>query len=112
VAVQAPRHLSDRSRKVYRTLVDDYRLHEEPAALTTLRLACEALDRTEQARIVIDREGLTVATTDGAVKTHPAVAIERDSRLAALRAFRELGLEPAATGDDVRPPRAQLRSVG
>jgi len=73
----------------------DYSL--EPHHIRLLTLACEAFDRCTQAREAIAAEGLTIATGDGGCKAHPAVAIERDSRLAFCRCLRELDL-------DVEPP--------
>lgn len=103
--VVAPRHLSSRSRRLYRSLVADYRLDREPHALETLRLALEALDRAEQAREALARHGTTFTDRFGQPRVRPEVAIERDSRLAALRAFRELSLDGAVVEDDARPPR-------
>ena len=67
-----------------------------------LILACQAWERTQEAKAVIDAEGLTVPVAGG-VKTHPAVAIERDSRLAFARLVRELNLD-ADGPDESRPP--------
>ena len=64
-----------------------------------LQLACEAWDRSQQARKRLDQEGLTVPGPEGELKTHPAVAIERDARLAVARLVRELDL-------DTEPPRS------
>jgi phage terminase small subunit len=102
--VVAPRHLSSRSKRLYRELVRDYALDREPHALETLKLACEALDRCEQARQVLAAEGAFVSNRFGERRVHPAVAVERDSRLAALRALRELSLD-GVDAADVRPPR-------
>jgi len=74
-----------------------------------LQAAGEAWDRLQQSRALLDSQGLTLAGREG-VKVHPAVAIERDSRLAFARLIRELDLDldpPAAA--DMRPPK--LRSV-
>lgn len=56
-----------------------------------------------QAREQIAADGITVPDRYGVLKAHPAVAIERDSRLAFARLLRELALD-AATPDS-RPPR-------
>jgi phage terminase small subunit len=56
-----------------------------------------------QAQELLTTEGLTVTDRYLTPKRHPAVTIERDSRIAFLRAMRELGLDlddPAAP----RPP--------
>ena len=44
----APRHLTPRSSRIYRTVVDEYELADEPHALEILRLALEALDRADR----------------------------------------------------------------
>lgn len=50
--------------------------------LWPLQLACEAWERAQAAREVLDREGLTVPGREGGIRLHPCVAIERDARLA------------------------------
>jgi P27 family predicted phage terminase small subunit len=97
----APEHLSDRCRKWWRSVVTEFILEEHHLHL--LRLAAEALDRSEEARAILAAEGIVVRTGE-TVKAHPAVAIERDARIAAARLIRELALDaPASEG--LRPPR-------
>jgi P27 family predicted phage terminase small subunit len=97
-AMESPAHLSPSARQWWTTTVETYILQEHH--LRILQLACEAWDRSQQARERLDREGLTVPGAEGGIKTHPAVAIERDSRLAVARLVRELDL-------DVEPPVAE-----
>ncbi|HSW43079.1 MAG TPA: P27 family phage terminase small subunit [Patescibacteria group bacterium] len=94
-----PRHLSAEARRLWRATVRAYAL--EPRHLVTLSLACEALDRCREAQATVAADGPYTAGRFG-LKAHPALAIERDSRIAFMRAVRELGLdlEPAAS----RPP--------
>jgi phage terminase small subunit len=80
--------------------------------LRTLTAACESWDRKESAREVIAAEGLTFTTKYGEVRPHPAVAIERDSRLAYLRAVRELALADVDEPETPRPPRLAGRYQG
>lgn len=101
---RAPAHLSARSRKLWRRLVEDYGLDEEPHALEVLRLALEAVDRAEEARSLLAREGLTVTDRFGQVKAHPMCAVERDSAIRAARMFRELSLD-GDVPSDARVPR-------
>jgi P27 family predicted phage terminase small subunit len=100
----APAHLSPARRRLFRRLVADYQLAGEPHALETLKLACEALDRCDQARDLIAEHGVMVADRFGQLKSNPAVVIERDSRTGALRALRELSLDASEVVDS-RPPR-------
>jgi len=85
----------------------DYQLFSHHLRL--LQLAGEAWDRCQQARQYIARDGLF---TDGGQgpKPHPAIAIERDSRLAFARLIAQLSLDveepiPASARDCQRSTR-------
>ena len=99
-APQPPRHLSREARAFWRSLVADFEL--EPHHLAILERACEALDRMRQAQVAIAEDGAYVDGRFGK-KAHPALAVERDSRTAHLRALRELGLD-LETPANPRPP--------
>ena len=77
-----------------------------------LRLAVEADTRYQQARAVLDQEGLT--TTSGRLR--PEVAVERDTRAAIARLIAQLDLEDSndATTDaqTVSEFRPSPRRVG
>lgn len=96
-----PAHLTPHTAAFWRAVVTQYQLREHHAEL--LRLACEALDRAEEARAILAAEGVTVDGRYGP-RTHPAVAIERDSAARAARLLRELGLD-VAEEDAPRPTR-------
>jgi phage terminase small subunit len=102
--IVAPKHLSSRSKRIYKAVIDDYDLLNEPHALEVLRLALEALDRADEARAMVAQEGIVFRNRFGELRPHPAVAIERDARLAAWRGFRELSLD-AGDYDEARVPR-------
>jgi hypothetical protein len=83
-------------------VVADYEL--EPHHVRLLTLAAEAFDRGEQARRAIAGDGAYFNNRFGDRKPHPALGVERDSRLAYARLLRELDLDRAPYPDP-RPPR-------
>jgi phage terminase small subunit len=97
----APRHLTAATRAWWRDIVDSYEL--EAHQLRLLTLAGEAFDRCEQARQLLDREGLVLGGREGGSRPHPAIAIERDSRNAFARLVDQLDLE--TTGPKRGPGR-------
>ena len=98
-----PSHLRQPTAKWWRSVHEDYALEEHHSRLLTL--AGEAFDRCCQAREAIDADGITVKTADGGLKAHPAIAVERDSRLAFARLLRELDLDTAEPpAERARPP--------
>ena len=97
-----PAHLKPETAEWWRSVLTDYELEDHHVRL--LRLACESWDRCQQAREEIDRDGLTIKTGDGGLKAHPAVAIERDARLAFARLVRELDFDAGAPSESRRPP--------
>lgn len=97
-----PKHLSASSKTFWRAVLARFELDDEPGQ-ELLRLACEARDRCEQARAMLDADGLTVVDRYGQVKPHPAATIEAQNRIAVARLLRELRVtEPLA---DDRSPR-------
>jgi phage terminase small subunit len=81
-----------------------------PYQLDVLETACVAADRLEEARQAIAQDGLIVghASLNGP-RAHPAVAIERDSRVALLRSLRELALSPEDVAEAPRPAQIANR---
>jgi hypothetical protein len=69
-----------------------------------LQVACESWDRAEQARAIVDSQGLTFTDKAGQPKMRPEILIERDNRAAFLRAVRELDLDAEPPGESRRPP--------
>lgn len=108
---QPPVHLTTATRAWWRGIVDEYQLESHHIKLLTA--AATALDRAEQAREIIDREGLCVPTKEGGMKAHPAVAIEHNARLLFVKVLRELGLDvDENTRGPGRPPHSLLYSNG
>lgn len=79
--MQAPKHLSASSRKLWRRIANDYELEREAHALEVVRLALEALDRCEQAGEAIAKDGAFVVDRFGQKRAHPGLSVTRASRL-------------------------------
>ena len=97
----APDHLSDDAAEWWCTVNREFQL--EPHHIRLLTLACEAWDRGQGAREILDAEGLVYEDRFGAPKARPEVAVERDSRIAFARLLRELDLD---LDGPTEPPRA------
>jgi P27 family predicted phage terminase small subunit len=98
-----PAHLSEPSQAWWRAIVADYDLGAHHLRL--LEGACDAWERMTEAREILRREGLMVATERGQFK-HPAVAIEHDAALRFARLMRELDLDTEGPRPELyaRPP--------
>jgi phage terminase small subunit len=86
----APGHLSAEARRLWRATTRTYRL--EPRHEAILLVALESFDRMREAQAAVKEAGPYVEGRFG-LKSHPGLGVERDSRLAFLRAQRELGLD-------------------
>ena len=90
-SLKAPAHLRPDTKAWWQSVHRDYDLGEHHARL--LLLACEAWDRYCQAREILDAGGIIVGGREAAVRPHPCIAIERDSRLAFARLVAQLSLD-------------------
>lgn len=89
----APKHLSTEARKMWARLTADYVL-DDAGGMLLLQSACEAYDRLQEARRLIDKEGAVQRDRWGQAKPHPACGIERDARTQMHSALRLLKLAP------------------
>ena len=101
---EPPAYLSALMRAWWRSVSETYDLGDHD--LLRLEATAQAWDRWNQARELIAQSGLTFTDERGIIRAHPAVAIERDARIAFLRGCRELCLE----GDAAAPRPPGLRS--
>jgi len=110
-ALVAPKHLRAAGKRLFERTAETYLLEDEHHR-AVLVLACEMRDRSELARAVVEKEGLTYVDKAGLIRPRPEVQVQRESATLCLRALRELGLDVREPGEG-RPPkitgRASLR---
>jgi P27 family predicted phage terminase small subunit len=100
---KAPAHLGPAGKAAWRRYQREYGVDDD--ALPILEQLCNALDRQAEARAIIAAEGMIDKDRFKQKRAHPAVAIERDARLAALRAMRMLGLPLREEAEKRKPGR-------
>lgn len=102
---KAPKSLREETRKWWKTIVSEFVLESHHERLLTL--ACEAWDRSREAREALDAAGtLVFVDRHGGVKPRPEVGIEATARNAFSRLIRELGLD-VMDPNDSRPTRVR-----
>jgi phage terminase small subunit len=89
--LKAPSHLRPDTRTWWQSVHQDYDLEEHHSRLLTM--ACEAWDRACQAREIMAKDGIVIGGREAAVRPHPCIAIERDSRIAFARLIAQLNLD-------------------
>lgn len=74
----APEHLSDKSKEIWDLSMEKA---ATPIRQVMLQMALECLDRADECRELIDREGLTVISLKtGMSHCHPLLRVEKESR--------------------------------
>ena len=91
-----PPSVSEAIASWWRGVQDEYSI-TDPAGIKLLEQAALALHRAEQARLAIERDGLTVTDRFGCVKHHPLLPHLRDAESSFRSSLRDLRLdaEPA-----------------
>jgi P27 family predicted phage terminase small subunit len=93
-----PNHLTAATQAWWRAIVGNFPLEQHQ--MRTLQAAAESWDRYQQARQSLAEHGLTFTDNKGMIRARPECAIERDSRIAYIRAVRELGFDK-----ELAPPK-------
>ena len=106
-APRPPDHLSAESQTWWRQIVLDFDF--EAHHLKLLQVTCEAWDRAQQARRIVDDEGAIITDRFGQKKPHPATFVERDNRALFARMLRELSLDVSEPSEN-RPPAHSVSS--
>ena len=95
-----PKSLKAQGKKLWKRVQEAFEL--EDYQLETLRLVCECLDRIEECRQVIKKEGLMIHGRFGS-KAHPLTSVEKDNKTVFSRLLREIGLDAIADTEAARP---------
>ena len=96
---QPPPYLGPPATRLWQKLVLERARSQERLAL--LEIALSALDRADQAREIVAREGLVVTSErSGLSRLHPAIRIETAARAEFLKCGRILGFESNDVEDD------------
>jgi P27 family predicted phage terminase small subunit len=91
-AKSVPTHLSDEMQAWWHLVMAGHALNAHRQHL--LRLAAEAFDRCQQARKQLLKEGTTFRDKNGNLRSHPAIAVERDARTSFAKLLAQLDLDP------------------
>ena len=108
--LKAPAHLRPDTRAWWQSVHQDYDLGEHHSRLLTM--ACEAWDRACQAREILAKDGIVIGGREAAARPHPAVAIERDARIAFARLVAQLNLDVESPVDSEEARRAAAAREG
>lgn len=100
--MKAPKQLSKSSKKFFLKILEAYELEEHHIKL--LILACESLDKIEQARNAIAKTHLFYVDRFGRPKVHPAVKIELDNKTVFIKLIKAMELGIELPGEIGRPP--------
>jgi P27 family predicted phage terminase small subunit len=100
-----PRTLKQHGTALWNRVTGEYAV-EDAAGRALLTLACQALDRAEALRELIDSEGEMLQSRTGHYKEHPGLRHELQSRAFVAKMLLRLGLdvEPMRPGPG-RPPK-------
>jgi len=100
--VKVPEHLKRASKAWFRQVMRNYEL--EPHHVRLLTLACEALERAEDAQKMLRKEGLIYSDRFGAPHPRPEVKIKEQAEIIFARLLRDLAL-------DIEPPKGIGRPI-
>jgi P27 family predicted phage terminase small subunit len=104
MATNPPSHLGPAGKAFWKALTADYGI-DDAGGLALVGIAAECLDRMREAQKSIKKDGISVATGTGGLKTNPAVRIEHDSHNRMIAALRSLNLDLEPLRDRTgRPP--------
>jgi hypothetical protein len=111
---KADRALGEHGQALWDQVTNEY-LIEDAGGREILLGICQALDRAEALKVVIDRDGPVITTQAGGVRDHPLLRHELQNRAFIAKSLRMLGLdvEPVrpGVGRPSRGPGIDRRSL-
>jgi hypothetical protein len=111
-AAESPRKLGAHGGALWKAVLAEYQI-EDSAGLAMLAQACIALDRAEQCRAAIEKDGVVIRARSGPPKDHPALKHELGFRSFTVRTLQKLGLDVEPIGRVGRPSNPfGIRGVG
>ncbi len=100
IAIEAPAHLSERSRKLWAEVAPQRR--QSPEALAAVQVALEALDRADEAAALLKRDGLVIVSAKtGVVHASPLLKVELQSRQLFFKIWSAMSLTFRLGTDEV-----------
>ncbi len=100
---KSPDNLSEESKKIWNTICREY-TGLDTYFFTVLKVCLESYDRLQQARVIIDEEGVSIETPTGFMRENPMLKVEKDARSGFLQSAKMLNLNLEPPGDVGRPP--------
>ena len=100
--INAPEYLSKNSKEFFNKIMETYDFEEHH--IKTLIMACESMDRVEQARLRIKEDGAYFIDRFRNPKPHPALKVEAQFKVIFARLIRQLDLDIEETRPQGRPP--------
>jgi hypothetical protein len=99
-----PHGLGPTGSDLWRRILREYEIHDS-GSLEILHQVCQASDLAATLRGEIDRDGVILRTSRGAIKSHPGVRDELACRGFVVRGLQKLGvsLESLAPSSGFRP---------
>jgi phage terminase small subunit len=101
-STKAPNHLSKEAQIWWDKIVSGWELDD--AALLLLESGLESFDRMRQAQAILKKEGAFIFDRFRQRRAHPALLVERDSKLSLIKNLKSLNLDVEPLNSVGRPP--------
>jgi hypothetical protein len=107
---RCPRKLGPHGQHMWDEITTDYDIGDS-GGIQLLTLACQALDRAEKIRSIIDKQGELIQNRVGNWREHPGLKAELANRAFIVRTLTRLGLSFEPVRDGVGRPSGRSASI-